>query len=166
MITTPPQTPPDYDGVLKNLTTEEGARLVIDDIVCTLGQTDESWVLDSASSLLLRFDILESWPGHARIAFSAGTAAGELRLDVDPSGWVRAEALLGEMSVFLGFIEKVWEQYDIWPAGGAITQPRDAEAPGRIGKRRNWLNLDSRLWPTLAPIANPHGWVQIELEDL
>jgi hypothetical protein len=166
MTTDAPKATPDYDGVLENLPLEEGARLLIDDFAWTLGRADMRYVLDSAGRQPLSFTVLEQERGRCRIGFATGDASGELLLSIDASGWVRAEATLGGRPVFLGFVEKVWEEYDIWPAGADISVPRSEEAPGRIGKRRNWLSLDSRVWPELAPIGNEGGFVQVEDEQL
>ena len=50
-------------------------------------------------------------------------------------------------------------------AGATVDVPRRSEAPGRIGKRRNWASLDGRVWPELTPLANSEGFVLLSIRD-
>lgn len=81
-------------------------------------------------------------------------AAGMLRLEAHPSNWVRADVIVGGETVFTGFLDRVWEQFDIiWPPGA----DGNDEAPARIGKRMDWAGVDIAAWPLLAPIAAEGG---------
>jgi len=89
-----------------------------------------------------------------------GAAAGTLRLAPDPSNWVRADVAIAGETYFTGFFDRVWEQFDIWPAGA----DGDGEAPARIGKRKNWVGIDIAFWPRLEPIADEGGLI-IEIDE-
>ncbi len=54
------------------------------------------------------------------------------------------------------------EEYAIWPphAGAA-----EGEAPGRIGKRAACVSFAAASWPSLAPLANDEGGVNIVVDE-
>lgn len=102
----------------------------------------------------------------ARVAFESEGVTGELALAPGPGGWVRVVATIAGEPVFTAFVEQVWEEYELYPAGfAARPQGKEADAPGRVGKRRTWLTLSAAAWPQLAPLANDGGWLRAEPLD-
>lgn len=95
--------------------------------------------------------------GSATIWFEAEGVYGEIALSVDASGWIAAN-----YGGVRAWIDRPYEELDLWPEN---TAARASEAPGRIGKRMNWLSLDAKAWPVLAPLANPHGWVNLRIRE-
>jgi hypothetical protein len=83
------------------------------------------------------------------IGFRAGAHAGVITFTADPSGWLRIEADMNGGQVFLAFLDRPYEEHELWPANAT----RGPEGPGRMGKRRNWLSLDTDVWPALKPLA-------------
>lgn len=138
------------------------------------------WVLDELVYAILhypwRLEVREDMPIHvrdiahdqgksARIAFAAGTVSGMLELAADASGWVLITAAVDGAEVFRGYADLPYEQIDIWPPGAQFDEKRYAEAPGRIGKRRNWINLSAMIWPGLKPVANEYGSANIRVPE-
>jgi hypothetical protein len=87
---------------------------------------------------------------------------GTLRLQADPSNWVRADVFVEGTPVFTGFFDRVYEEFDIWPPGAS----GEGEAPARIGKRMNWVGLSIEPWPRLAAIASEGGVIIHEGEEV
>lgn len=71
-------------------------------------------------------------------------------------------ARIGEAEMFRGYIGRPYEEYAIWPphAGAA-----EGEAPGRIGKRAACVSFAAASWPSLAPLANDEGGVNIVVDE-
>lgn len=80
-------------------------------------------------------------------------AHGTLRAQAHPSGWVRVDVFIAGACVFTGFLDRVWEEFGIWPPGSS----GEGEPPGRISKRMNWAGFDVAAWPQIAPIAHEGG---------
>ncbi len=99
--------------------------------------------------------------GGSIIGFTAGGVSGTIAFAQDSSDWLLAVAEIEGRELFRGYIERAYEEYDIWPpdAGAA-----EGEAPGRIGKHASWISLDARAWPTLSPLA-PQGWFNTRLDE-
>lgn len=75
---------------------------------------------------------------------------GELVLSADSSGWVKAEVYLGAFRVFIAYLDRVWEEFDLWPTA---TTDFSGNEPGRIGKRKNWVSLAVEAWPQLGRLT-------------
>ena len=90
----------------------------------------------------------------------------QIALEPDASGWLSIAARCGGQEVFRAWLDRPYEVYEFWPEGAAILPLRTTEAPGRIGKRRNWVNLSAAAWPPLARFANSFGVVAAsEMEE-
>jgi hypothetical protein len=63
---------------------------------------------------------------------------------------LRIEAMRGGASIFRAYLDRPYQEFELWPAGAA----KSDDSPGRMGKRRNWLSLDVEAWPALAPLAD------------
>lgn len=116
------------------------------------------WRLDDDSKLLVRLAVLDRQEHRARIAFSAGGREGAIALEADPSGWLRVEVSMNGAEVFRAFVDRPYEEYELWPPAAEKAN----ESPGHMGKRRNWLSLHADTWPVLRPIANAGGWVNLK----
>lgn len=130
--------------------------LLIADFVYEAAHTID-WRLDDDSKLLVRLTVLEKQERHARIAFAAGGIEGAIVLEVDLSGWLRIEASVAGAEVFRAFLDRPYEEYELWP----VDAVKARESPGHMGKKRNWLSLHADAWPALRPIANAGGWVNL-----
>lgn len=75
------------------------------------------------------------------------------------SGWLSIAAMYCGQEVFRAWLDRPFEEYELWPEGATIPGGRTIDSPGRIGKRRNWINLTAAAWPQLARFANAAGIV-------
>jgi hypothetical protein len=96
-------------------------------------------------------------------AFTARRAgvevAGRVAFSPDPSHWVKVEVFLGAFRVFVAYMDRVWEEFELWPSGAT---EKTVESPGRIGKRLDWISLAPSAWPALARLVG-HQTFSIEL---
>jgi hypothetical protein len=74
-------------------------------------------------------------------------------------------ATCGGREVFRAWVDRPYDEYDLWPDCEAVPARRDVDAPGHIGKRRNWINLSTSAWPQLARFANVFGVVALSEAD-
>ena len=72
-----------------------------------------------------------------------------LDMSVHPSGWIEARVTVGDHAPYSFFIERIYEELEIWPAGS----PCEATDSGRMGKRCTWVQLEAAHWPDLAFLA-------------
>jgi hypothetical protein len=86
--------------------------------------------------------------GDARIALG-GAFDGHIELVVTPSLWVRADVFLSGAWFARGWIERCFEECEIWPDGAdGVVGPRvEDDPPGRISKRGSWVQFDTSQWP-------------------
>ena len=70
--------------------------------------------------------------------------SGVIELAAEETGWLVAVARIGHVEVFRGYVERPYEQYEIWPPHAGLA---DGEAPGRIGKRTTWVSFAAASWP-------------------
>lgn len=84
----------------------------------------------------------------ALISFS-GAIHGRIELSIAPSLWVRADVYLGDTWFARGWIERCYEECEIWPDGadGVIGPRVEDDPPGRISKRGYWIQFDTAQWP-------------------
>ncbi len=78
-----------------------------------------------------------------------GALEGRIELSVDPSLWVRADVWLGGAWFGRGWVERCYEEFEIWPDGadGIVGPLVSDDPPGRISKRGYWLQFDTSQWP-------------------
>ncbi len=129
---------------------------------------DPDWVLESAGDRPARLTPISCSREGARIGFESLDVSGVITLTPHESGWVRVVVQIDGLPVFNAFAEQVWEEYELYPddwPGEARATATHEDAPGRIGKRRNWMSLSSVAWPQLAPLANEAGRVLAERMD-
>lgn len=129
-----------------------------------VARCDADWIIETAGGRHVRL-AQGSWSATgARLHFESGDVAGIIALDGAAGGWVRISVTMAGRTVFTGFMERVWEDYELYPPG-TTCRPRDADAPGRVGRRRSWLILSAAAWPQLAPLANEAGFVRAIVSD-
>lgn len=80
-----------------------------------------------------------------------------LAISVHPSGWIEAAVNVGGGAPFLFYVERVYEEFDIWPAGSGCS----VEETGRMGKRCSWVQLKAGEWPELAALVED-GFITVE----
>ncbi len=78
-----------------------------------------------------------------------GAIEGRIELSIAPSFWVRADVYLGDAWFGRGWIERCYEECEIWPdaADGIIGPKVEDDPPGRISKRGYWMQFDTSQWP-------------------
>jgi hypothetical protein len=91
------------------------------------------------------------------VGFRAGAHEGVISFAADPSNWLRIEAAIADKQVFLAFLDRPYEEHELWPANATKTP----EGPGRMGKRRNWLSLDTEAWPALKSLAGESQFLNL-----
>lgn len=131
-------------------------------------QDNPLWKITSAHDAAVHLYEAEAGPEAVSVGFEALGFHGLVRLAPDPSGWIVVSALIDGKDCFRAYLDHVYEEYEFHPSGATRRQPnddRDSDPPGRIGKRRNWINIDVRLWPQLALLANRFGYVTIEVAE-
>lgn len=165
----PPQTPPHYfdftdpDGPQNDPLS--AAAWLLDNLVLA-ASADPRWLIDDDSGRGVELAVTDHQPGQGgTIAITSGEVALSLRLAVDPSGYLRAIVELAGAEIWRGYIDRPYEELDIWPPGAIFPALRTAEAPGRIGKRLTWLVLDQKPWPALTPIVNDAGFLLARVPD-
>lgn len=140
-----------------------GGPWYIDGIVDE-AETFEDWKVDGLDLPVVVWRIARyAETGAGKIGFSVRGVHGEITLTMDPTGWILAVAHMGGKEVFRGYIDRPWEQYDIWPAGA--TPERNEEGPGKIGKKRAWVALSTTAWPQLQSIAKGLDALFIEIDE-
>jgi hypothetical protein len=106
------------------------------------------WALEGRDAPV-HLSLISYEPATLEIGFRTGRREGVITFSADSSGWLRIEAAMNGATVFRAFLDRPYEEHELWPANATRTQ----EGPGRMGKRRNWLSLDTEAWPALAPLA-------------
>lgn len=74
---------------------------------------------------------------------------GTLEIGVHSSGWLVAVVDIPPFPPEPFFIERVYEEFDIWPPDS----PCEDLDCGRMSKRGRWLQLKPEYWPHLAFLA-------------
>ena len=114
-------------------------------LLCGFARRSTIW-LDRAGGEITVF--VERETDHAVFALS-GALEGRIELSVAPSLWVRADVWLDGAWFGRGWIERCYEECEIWPdASDGIVGPLVADdPPGRISKWGYWLQFDTSQWP-------------------
>lgn len=79
----------------------------------------------------------------------AGAITGHIELSIDQSLWVRADVHRDGTWFGRGWIERCYEECEIWPDGadGVVGPKVEDDPPGRISKRGAWIQFDTTQWP-------------------
>lgn len=119
------------------------------------------WRIDQPDGALVRLSLIEKSDDEARIGFAAGEAEGVIRLVHEASGWLGVEVTMDGAEVFRAWADRPYEEYELWP-GGAAKAP---DSPGSMGKKRNWLSLNTNAWPQLRELADGGNWLNLHAMD-
>lgn len=125
---------------------------------------DADWTIESAGNRRVRLAQPSCSATGASLHFESDGITGIIVLEGAAGGWVRISVTIAGRRVFTGFMERVWEEYELYPPGTPC-RPQDTDAPGRVGRRRTWLVLSAAAWPQLAPLANEAGVVMAIVSD-
>ena len=139
----------------------DGAYVLALDFDST-ARNDTEWIMESAGDRPVWLTPISCSREGARVGFDSRGVIGLITLTPHESGWVKVVAEINGRPVFTAFAEQVWEEYELYPDGWpdeARATGTHEDAPGRVGKRRNWMSLSSVAWPQLAPLANEAGRV-------
>jgi hypothetical protein len=93
-----------------------------------------------------------------------GALSGHIELSIDPSFWVRADFHRDNAWFGRGWIERCYEECEIWPDGAdGIVGPRvEDDPPGRISKRGAWIQFDTTQWPGY---ESADRWIGYEIPE-
>lgn len=152
-----PERPPIFNDAIagREIPPSEAADWFIGNFVSLAG-TFPDWLVEDTE-----IAVTVSPQGQAEIGFSARGVTGTIAFSQEPGGWIEAVASAGGREVFRGYIERAYEQYEVWPANAGAAS---GEAPGRIGKHGTWVSLAAAAWPALAPLA-PGGWLNAAADE-
>jgi hypothetical protein len=148
---TAPTTPPYYGDLLggreEGIPPDEGARWVVSDLAA-IARYDPTWVWTERGVDVTLRTISE---GHAgsEIGFAVGEVSGTIRLSPDESGYARVEVSIGGDEVLRLYIDRPYEEYEGHPPGASFNEKRVVDAPARMGKHQNWLQIRAEHWPEL-----------------
>ena len=159
-----PKRPPlHYDAVGGvALPLERAAGWLLDSLAGAV-TTFPHWLIDESGVAVTLRLIAHEAEMHAKISWSTGDATGTLSAAPDPSGWLVVMAETNGAEVFRAYIDRPYEEYELWPADSGA--PEGAEAPGRASKRVFWVSLNADAWPSLEPLAGGGGWVNISIDE-
>jgi len=76
---------------------------------------------------------------------------------------VLAVATIAGAEVFRGYLDRPWEQCEIWPPGREPVG--DEEAPGRIGKKQTFVTLSTVDWPQLLTLTKGLPGIMFEVDE-
>jgi hypothetical protein len=78
-----------------------------------------------------------------------GAINGHIELSIDTSLWVRADFHRDNAWFGRGWIERCYEECEIWSDGadGIVGPKVEDDPPGRISKRGSWIQFDTTQWP-------------------
>ena len=158
-MTAPTRAPSYYDPIGGiEMPPREGVPWLIDTFVSTARWFND-WLVEDVG-IPVRLEAA----GPSSIGFEAPGVSGVIELSADASGWLLAVARIGATEVFRGYVERAYEQCEIWPPNAGSADAEDS--PGRIGKRAMWVSFRAEVWPVLAPLANELGGVNISVDEV
>jgi hypothetical protein len=162
---TPPVTPPYFcDLALSRPDGEdpaEASRFIVDNIA-NVPELSPLWRLEDGPAFTLR---LLDHERSCRTVLAIAEIGLSIVLETHVSGYVRVTARRNGEDLLRAWLDRPYEEYDLWPSGAIFPERRTYDAPGRIGKRLSWIVLDTRVWPALSPLANDVGFIQARVED-
>lgn len=79
----------------------------------------------------------------------SGAINGRIEFSIAPSLWLRADFYRDGAWFGRGWIERCFEECEIWTDGsdGKVGQRVEDDPPGRISKRGHWMQFDTSQWP-------------------
>lgn len=142
-MNTPPPRPPEYFAVTQGDASRAQAALQMLDFLASQLKYFPEW--RGEDELRVRVDELSHSDMHARFGFmwvrDDESGSGILALGIGAEDWVVADISLDAAPTRRFWIERIYEEIEIWPDGGISTASPLPEAPGRISKRGFWLQF-------------------------
>lgn len=160
MEPTPPVRPPHYFWDEEGPATLGSAQFLLG-LLCDFAGLSPVWKDRAGREIVV--SVAHETKQDALITLR-GALEGRIELSVAPSLWVRAEVYLGGAWFGRGWIERCYEECEIWPDGSdGVVGPLVADdPPGRISKRGYWLQFDTSQWPGY---VSAERYVGFELPD-
>lgn len=154
----PPPRQPYYVWEEDGLPRPDAARAMIEWLVNHLSYLDR-WKTPRGA---IQTTVLDEAPDSALIGVSGGYDL-RIELSINAQHWVCAEVFAGDDIVQRAWIERAYEECELWPDGsdGEIGPLVSDDPPGRIGKRGDWLQIDTLQWR----IESPERWLHFDHED-
>jgi hypothetical protein len=135
------------------------AGFLIDDLASD-ARNWPNWLLDDDSQRRITLSLIEHvTEQRVVIGFVVDRVQGTVTATPDPTGYLRVVVTFEGADYLTLFVERIWEEYELWPPGAAAEIGE--EAPGHLGKHRSWVSISASGWPVLAAIANTHGWLNV-----
>lgn len=156
----PPVPPCWFDGMTGGeMPPGIAAAAALDDFADVLSNSPH-WLLETGCCGAITLRVCSHRHGE-RLEFLVELAGECAQLVLEPhaSGWLSIATMCSGQEVFRAWLDRPYEEFEFWPEGAAIPSGRTIDPPGRIGKRRNWINLSAAAWPQLARFANAAGIV-------
>lgn len=162
-----PTTRPSYFNLLTGKEDDDprGEAQYIVGHLATTPKVFGDWIAEDIGVDITLTTIADGTDGTGIVAWSAAGVGGTIEFSVDPSNWVLVIGRFDGREVFRAYLDHVWEQYDLWPAGAEVDPMRKDEAPGRFGKKLLWVSLNAAVWPALKPAANDSGWANLSHDE-
>lgn len=156
---TAPSRPPIFADAIAGHDDVPPARAVpwlIDSLVFA-ARAFPDWIVDDVG-IPVRLHVA----GPSSIAFETNGARGVIELSAVESAWLVAVARIGETELARFYVERPYEEYELWPPHAGLAE---GEAPGCIGKRATWISFGTGSWLGVAPLANKEGGVTIAVDE-
>lgn len=94
----------------------------------------------------------------------SGVINGRIELSIVPGLWLRADFYRDGAWFGRGWIERCYEECEIWPdaSDGRVGPRVEDDPPGRISKRGYWIQFDTSQWPGYESSTR---WIGFEIEQ-
>lgn len=152
---TPPPRQPYYIWEEEGLPRPDAARAMIEWLVSQLSYLD-CWKTPAGP---VQITVLDEAPDSALIGVN-GAFEARIELSISADHWVCAEVFAGDALTQRAWIERAYEECELWPDGadGVIGAGVSDDPPGRIGKRGDWMQIDTLQWR----IESGERWLHFE----
>ncbi len=128
-------------------------------MLCSFARFSPDWSDREGRSLCLTVE--RETQEDALITLS-GIISGRIEVSIAPCLWLRADVYRDDAWFGRGWIERCYEECEIWPDGsdGHIGPRVEDDPPGRISKRGFWIQFDTSQWPGY---ECPARWIGFEV---
>lgn len=96
---------------------------------------------------------------RAQLLFNADRGDGVIQLFITDDNWVCAELFINDELKFRAWFEDPYEEKEFWPDGSDGKPNAAGDAPGRISKRRAWLQIRCADFPGVP--GGEHGYFDL-----
>jgi len=141
----PPLRPPRYIDDNDGPATQASAQWLLS-VLCSFAGQSAIWLDRSGREITVT--VARKADRNALITLT-GAITGHIELSIDPSLWVRADFHRDGAWFGRGWIERCYEECEIWSDGadGIVGPKVEDDPPGRISKRGYWIQFDTTQWP-------------------